>query len=105
MKAAGKPDPRQDELALSSVASHSLFPGRSTLYVSEVARALSITPQQVIDLIVCGPDLVGINISANRGGGKPSSEMSAEERGGVPRNHWRIPVSAYDAFLQKRKSL
>ena len=99
-----RPDPKQEELALASVASHKLFPGRVTLYVHEVAHALSITPRQVIDLILC-LDLVGIDISANRGAGKPSSEMTEEERNKVTRTHWRIPVSAFDAFIQNRKSL
>lgn len=94
----------QDELALSSVASHAVFPGRTSLYVSEVAKALAIDPRQVVDLII-GGDLVGINISATRGSGKPSDQMSAEERRAVSRTHWRIPVSAYDAFIAARKSL
>ncbi len=100
---AAKPNPVQEELALSSVAAHRLFATRSTIYVHEVARALSISEQQVIDLIVSG-DLVAINISANRGAGQPSAEMTPEARRRVSRTHWRVPVSAYDAFLGRRKS-
>lgn len=94
----------QEELALSSVASHLVFPGRVTLYVSEVAKALSIEPRQVIDLITCG-DLVAINISATRAGAKSSDQMTAEERRAISRTHWRIPVSAYDAFIAARNNL
>jgi hypothetical protein len=98
-----KSNPAQEELALSSVAPHRLFPGRTTLYLAEVAGALSITSRQVADLIT-GGDLMAINISASRGAGKSSAEMTAEERRKVPRTHWRVPVSAYDAFLQSRRS-
>lgn len=102
-RAASTAATQQEELALSSVAAHTVFPGRTTLYVAEVARALSIEPQQVIDLIV-GGDLVAIRISATRGEPQQSSEMTREGRTRIPRAHWRIPVSAYDAFLQARKS-
>lgn len=97
------PDTRQEELALASVRAHALFPGRVTLYLHEVAKALSISERQVVDLIVCG-DLLAIGISANRGAGKPSTEMTAAERQRVTRNHWRVPVSAFDAFVNARKS-
>jgi hypothetical protein len=83
-----------------------VWPGRRTLYASEVADALSITPRQVVDLIVCG-DLVAINISAQRETkivALSSEEMTAEERRRVPRTHWRVPVSAFDAFIAARAS-
>ena len=91
-----RPDPKQDDLALSSVAPSLLFPGRVTLYVHEVARTLSITERQVIDLLEehrdTGGDsgLAGINI----GNGNTKSK----------RNSWRIPVSALAAFIQARKT-
>ena len=102
MKRAATLDP-QDELALSSVQAHALFPGRSTLYVSEVAKALCITGQQVIDLSVFG-DLMGVRIGASRGGAADSAAMTQDERQGTPRAHWRVPVSAFDAFIAARKS-
>lgn len=101
-----KLDLRQDELALASVAVHTIYPGRRTIRIAEFAHDFSITEQQVIDLIVCG-DLMGVNISAARdlaGGGLPSTEMTREQRRSVRRVHWRIPLSSYDKFVQERKS-
>ena len=94
----------QDELPLASVLSHAVFPGRSTLYVSEVAKALSIEPRQVIDLILCG-DIEAVSISATReGSAKNSTQMDGAERARVPRTHWRVTVSGYDFFLRKRSN-
>jgi hypothetical protein len=86
-------DPQQEELPLSSVASHRLFPGRITLYVHEVARALGITENQVI-VHIEALDLEAIDISR-------SSRLAGAK---TPRTHWRIPVSAYDAFIEKRRA-
>ena len=94
----------QAELPLSSVLSHAVFPGRSTLYVSEVAKALSIESRQVLDLILFG-DLEAVSISASRkDGAKNSTQMERVERLLVPRTHWRVTVSGYDAFLRKRSN-
>lgn len=82
-------DPKQEELALSSIASHSLFPGRSSLYIGEVAKALSMSDDQVIALIEEG-EIHAINIA---------SEGSKSKR-----KYYRVPVSAFDAFTRKRKS-
>jgi hypothetical protein len=97
-------DQGQEELALMSVASHQLFGTRSTLYVKDVKRAWSISEDQVVRLIVSG-DLGAINISAKPLAKKGSAEMTPEERKAIPRNHWRIPVSAYDDFIAKRNNL
>jgi len=97
-----KPDPAQEELALSSVAAHALFPGRSSLYVPEVAKALEMSEQQVLNLIEeyqatgGASGLQAINIANSRGtfpGGNKTS-----------RKAWRVPVSGYDAFIQSRKA-
>lgn len=61
-----------------------LFPGRSTLYVSEVAQKLSVTDRHVIDLIEEGK-LKAINI-----GGENTSG----------RRFYRIPVHWYEEFLR-----
>ena len=99
-----RPDPRQDDLALSAVAAHALFPGRTTLYVGEVARALSITEQQVVDLILEYLDTAGASgiAAVNIASGLQSA---ANPRGNkTPRAYWRIPVSAFDAFVHARKN-
>lgn len=92
------PDPKQEELALSSVRAHALFPGRTTLYVHEVVRALSLSENQVIDLIESG-DLAAVNIASGlQSAGNPNGSKT-------PRKYWRIPVSAFDAFVAQRKNL
>jgi excisionase family DNA binding protein len=63
-----------------------LFPGRTVLYVAEVASRLKVTEQHVCDLIEEG-------------------QLHAINLGGGTRNFWRIPVKAYEDFLQKRSSL
>lgn len=63
-----------------------LFPGRRSLYVSEVAKELGVTDQHIIDLIEEGQ--IG---AVNVGGGK--------------RNYWRIPVSEFEKFLKSRISM
>lgn len=79
------PAPPQDELPLASVLSHAVFPGRTVLYVHEVAEALACTIQHVIDLIDEGR-LRAINIA---GAGNKTN-----------RSCWRVPVSAFDAFIR-----
>lgn len=91
-------DLRQDELPLASVLAHARFPGRSTLYLREVAEALSIDLKQVLNLIV-GGELEAVCISLRSA---TSAGMTQEEREGVNRTHWRVTVSGYDAFLRAR---
>ena len=62
-----------------------LFPGRASLYVSEVADKLGVTNQHVIDLLQEG-QLGGVNV------------------GGGTRNFWRIPVPEYEKFLKRRSN-
>jgi len=79
----------QEELPLFSVLSHNIFPGRSTLYVHEVAKVLEITTPHVISLINEGLlDAIEVTGKGNK----------------TSREHWRIPVSAYDAYLRKRRN-
>lgn len=88
---------QQDELPLSSIASHRIFPGRTSLYVAEVARALTMTDQQVIDLIEEN-ELHGINIASGL-------RCETNPKGNkTPRKFWRIPVSAYDEFIARRRN-
>lgn len=82
-----KSSPLQEELPLSSIAPHTLFPGRTSLRIAEVAMALHVDFKTVLGWIDSG-DLLAINIS-----------------NGSDRTHVRIPVSSYDAFLKKRKTV
>jgi hypothetical protein len=93
-----------DERTLAGLKAHTLFPQRTTLYVAEVARVLSVTEQQVIDLIHEYRDtdgtsgLAAVNIASGR-------QTTINPRGNrSPRAHWRIPVSAFDAFIDSRKN-
>jgi hypothetical protein len=79
----------QEELPLISVLAHTIFPGRKTLYVFEVADALSITDAHVISLINEGLlDAIEVTGKGNK----------------TSREHWRIPVSAYDDYLRRRRN-
>lgn len=79
----------QEELPLACMKAHRLFPGRTSLYVHEVADALEISIPQTISLINEGL-LVAIEIT---GKGNKSS-----------REHWRIPVGEFDAYVERRRS-
>ncbi len=75
-----------------------MFPGRTVLYVKEVARALDIVEQHVHNLIEIG-ELAAINV-----GSAPRSELNP--RGSkIARNYWRIPVSALETFVEARKTV
>ena len=80
----------QDELPLSSVLSHQLFPGRASLYPHEAAAALSISVDHLCNLIESGQFRGAINIAS-----------SGNRRG---RQFWRIPVSAFDAYVRENAS-
>ncbi len=86
--AASPDDDRQQEQALATVLSHKVFPGRSYLYVNEVATALRVSVQHVINLILQG-ELDAV-------------EVSGRETKRTWRDHWRVPVSAYDALVLRR---
>ncbi len=75
------------DLPLASVLSHKRFPGRSSLMVPEVAKALEIDEKHLISLIDEGL-LDAFEITGR--GNKTSRE------------HWRIPVSAYDEYIRRR---
>lgn len=79
----------QKRLPFSSVKAHSLFPGRKHLYLHEVADALEVTVPHVITLILEG-ELLATEIT---GRGNRTS-----------REHWRVPVGEYDAFIERRRS-
>ncbi len=63
-----------------------LFPGRSFLYVGEVAERLEVDQQQVRDLIEEG-------------------KLHAIDIGGGGRKFWRIPVASLEKFFKDRSSL
>ena len=80
---------KEAEQSLSSMRAHRLFPGRTSLYCHEVAKALEITVPQVISLINEGL-LVAVEVT---GRGNKSS-----------REHWRIPVGCFDDYVERRRS-
>lgn len=101
-RAASKLDPAQEELPLSSVRPHAAFPGRTSLYLGEVARHLQITERQLIDLIEeyeatgGASGIKGFSIAnAVRSAAYPQGNKTA-------RNAWRIAVSDLDAFIQRK---
>jgi len=83
------PPAYKEEAALRGVRSDRLWPGRTVLYVREVAQALHVTEQHVINLITEGR-LRAVNIA---NGLKKTR-----------REHWRIPVTAWDLFIQENAS-
>lgn len=84
------PQQQDGEQALASLLSGNIFPGRSWLYLHEVANALSITPQHVVSLVLDGI-LQGTETKTKS---KPTS-----------RAHWKISVQHYDDFLRQRHSV
>lgn len=103
---AKAPDPLQDDLPLSSVKAHAVFPGRTALRVGEVAKALAMTEQQVSDLIQEYEDTEGASgIAAyNIASGLKTLPGNRTRGNKTPRAYWRIPVSAFDAFVNARKN-
>jgi hypothetical protein len=93
-------DPAQEELALSSVLSHALFPGRTTLYVAEVAKALHTSEQQVLALIEEWQQTGTTGLRAiNIANGPASAAFKAGNKSA--RGCYRIPVSGYDDFIRR----
>ena len=81
----------QDELPLFSVLAHEVFPGRCSLYCHEVARATRTTPRHIRDLCAEGTIAGAFSISGD-----------ANERNV---GYWRIPVSAYDAWIKRKSNI
>jgi hypothetical protein len=87
----------QDELPLTSVLAHTVFPGRSMLTLTEVAAAWRVDLQHVKNLVECG-DMVAIDLKTSKPA-KPS-ELKTEHRSF--RQWLRIPTSEHDRFLKER---
>ncbi|MDR3404967.1 MAG: hypothetical protein P4L99_20860 [Chthoniobacter sp.] len=91
------------ESGLAAFRAHELFPGRTALRIGDVAEALSISEQQVLDLIEEFRDTAGasglgaLNI---RCGLSDLKQNSTRPR--TVRSQWRIPVAAFDAFINAR---
>ena len=87
----------QDDLPLASISTHTLFPGRQTLYTHEVARVLSCTERHVINLIeefeLTGGDRGMKGFSIARGAD-----------GKVPRGCWRVAVSDFDSYVATHRT-
>ena len=88
---------RQGEPALRGLHAEQLWAGRTVLYVREVARALHVTEQHVINLITEGR-LRAINV----GNGLKSADRPKGSK--TAREYWRIPVSAWDAYILENAS-
>lgn len=76
--------PIQDEFPFASLD----FPGRTTLYLHEVAERLGVSSRHVADLIEEG-QLAAINIAGESA---------------TSRKHYRIPVESYRQFVTVRLS-
>ncbi|WP_348547739.1 hypothetical protein [Chthoniobacter sp.] len=70
----------------------------------DVAQALGITDQQVVDLIEEYRDTDGETglAAVNVASGLRSRLNACGSK--TPRCYWRIPVAAFDAFVQARKN-
>ena len=75
-----------------------LFPGRSRLYVAEVARALGISTSEVFDLIVSGK----LRACDVRWGTELTTDHIAS--GKSPRSCWRVITQSLTEFLAQRDS-
>ena len=62
------------------------FPGRTVLYVAEVAQKLDVSQQHILNLIEEGR-LTAINVGATKG-----------------HKFWRIPVESWAAYLKANAS-
>jgi len=86
-----------EDLSLRGIRASQLWTGRAVLSVREVAEALHVSEQHVLNLITQGR-LRGINItSALRSKAAPKTRIPRRE-------YWRIPLSAWDAFIQENAS-
>ena len=81
----------QEELPLFSVLAHDVFPGRNALLCHEVARVTRTTARHIRNLCADGTLEGAFSIS----GDKNESKVG----------YWRIPVSAYDAWLKRKSNM
>ena len=89
--------PGQDELPLTSVLAHKLFPGRAMLTVAEVANACGVDKQTITNLIECG-DMLAVDLRTTR----PARPTDVKAEHKSIRQWLRIPTSSYDAFINSR---
>ena len=89
----------QEKRRIENLLSRRKFPGRSSLRVREVAEALSITIQHVLNLIEEYRDtggesgLMALNVASGVGG--PASPSRNRSQRGT----WRVSVNAFDEFV------
>lgn len=114
-RGAKQHDPRQEELALSTLGSinvGSIFVGRVSIRISEVAKLLSCDEKHVVNLIeefeLTGgtSGMKGFSIGRQfipRAAGEGDTSLRARFRA-VPRSCWRVATSDLDAFLDKRRT-
>lgn len=91
------PRPHQEDLPLTAIMAHRLFPGVSNLRVAQVAWGLQCDDQHVFNLIEAGR-LAAINIATQL----PIRTGRGSTR--TFRRSIRIPVSAYDAFVRQSQT-
>lgn len=84
-----RPPTTAAEQPLASIKAAKLFPGRTSLYCHEVAKALRVSVPQVLSFIEEGA-LLAVEVTGR--GNKTSRE------------HWRIPVGEFDRFVESRRS-
>ena len=76
---------------LRSLLSAEVFPGRRTVTCSEVAKVLSLGEQHIRNLCDDGTILGAVNVAGS---------LNAKRKA-----YWRIPVSAYDAWLKRQSNV
>ncbi len=86
----------QDELPLSGLAAHAVWPGRVLLYVIEVAEKLHCSDQHVWNLIEEG-QLIAIDIATKKQ--VVPGQIDRRRRG-----CFRVPVCAWDKFIEANVS-
>jgi len=92
--------PGQDDLPLTSVLAHKLFPGRAMLTVAEVAHACGVDKQTITNLVECG-DMLAVDLRTS----KPARPTDVKAEHKSIRQWLRIPTSSYDAFINSRTTV
>lgn len=86
----------QEELPFANVQAHTLWPGRTVLYVREVARELRCVEQHVINLIEIGR-LGALDVSTGR------PYVPGKDK--LHRQALRVPVAAWDEFIKTSRTI
>jgi hypothetical protein len=90
--------------ALKGFQAQALFPGKTSVRMCDVARVLGISVQQVLNLIEQHHDTDGASGLAAIDVASGLHSRHNPLGGTLRRSQWRIPVAAFDAFVQARKN-